>query len=98
MTSEPGNDPDDTDDTDDVSQASYTWTEATRDIAFSTRLTLHDASKLTYRLAPTGLDPYAAVPRIIDLIKAESGEAIGDALRVLLTGDERPLYEVMADR
>jgi hypothetical protein len=96
MTSEPENDLDDTDT--DVSRESYTWTEATRDIALLTRLTLTEASKLTFQLSSTTLIPYDAAPRIIALIKAESGEAIGDALRVLLTGDERPLYEVMDER
>lgn len=81
-----------------VKREDYDWTHATKDIALLTHLTLHEASKLTFGLGVTDLVPYDAVPRVVELVNAEGGQAIGDALRVLLTGDNRPLYEVMEER
>lgn len=81
-----------------VEHDAYDWTNATKDIALLTRLTLNDASRLTYQLGFTDLVPYDAAPRLVDLINATTGEQIGEALRVLLTGDARPLYEIHAER
>lgn len=81
-----------------VKRDQYDWTNATKDIALLTSLTLSEASKLTYQLGYTNLVPYDAVPRLVDLIDAKTGEGIGEALRVLLTGDDRPLYEIHAER
>lgn len=81
-----------------VERGEYDWTSATKDIALMTRLTLREASALTSELGVTDLVPYDVVMRLVDLVNATAGGRIGEALRVLLTGDDRPLWQVFTER
>lgn len=81
-----------------VERDAYDWTSATKDLALVTRLTLTEASALTHQLAFTDLVPYDTVMRIADLINATTGEGIGRALRILFTGDARPMWEIATER
>jgi hypothetical protein len=88
-------------DIDPAARAAYDWTHLTRDIAVSTSLTLHDASKLTSQLQhgftlSEGLKvtmlghvvPYDIAQPLIRLLEAaRSGEyaTVGANLRALMT-------------
>lgn len=68
------------------SRDEYTWSDACRDLALATRLTLEEAVTVRLALESTGAHPYDAVPQLIALFGDGDVDAKARGLGALLNG------------
>lgn len=71
-------------------EKAYTWSEATRDLALGTPLTLREAGDVTWELRDTSLAPYDALPLLVRLFSETTAASRGAALAGLLTSPGKP--------